>query len=101
MRSFSRGSTEAVELLESIAFRINRRLRIFGQGHLRCLPLALSLVKGKKGIEIGGPSNIFQGWRTLSRTYGLLKPLPIYDQVGSLDNCNFSSKTIWDTHDPT
>jgi SAM-dependent methyltransferase len=101
MRSFSRGSAEAVKSQESIAFRINRKLRIFRQGHLRCLPLALSLAKGKKGIEIGGPSEIFQGWRTLSRTYGLLKPLPIYDQVGALDNCNFSSKTLWSAHDPT
>jgi len=66
---------------------------------LKCLPLASTLVKGKKGIEVGGPSDIFQGWHTPSRTYGLLKPLPIYDLVGTLDNCNFSSETIWSKHD--
>ena len=83
----------------SIPHRAKRKLRLFLQGHLRCFQLALSLVEGKRGIEIGGPSDVFQGWRTPSRTYGLVKPLPIYDRVASLDNCNFSSKTIWATHD--
>src|SRR6266567_2462752 len=99
MRSFSLRMEETVEQLGSIPFRSKRKLRLFRQGHLQCFPLALSLVKGKSGIEIGGPSDIFQGWQTPSRTYGLLKPLPVYDHVGSLDNCNFSSKTIWATHD--
>lgn len=85
--------------LVSIVHRTERKLLLFLQGHLRCFKLALSLVEGKRGIEIGGPTDTFQGWRVPSRTYGLIKPLPIYDRVASLDNCNFSSKTIWTTHD--
>jgi SAM-dependent methyltransferase len=85
----------------SISHRLKRKLSLFLQGHLRCLRLALSLVEGKSGIEIGGPTDVFQGWSTPSRIYGLLKPLPIYDHIESLDNCNFSSKTIWATHDQT
>lgn len=41
---------------------------------------------GKSGIEIGGPSEAF------SRT-GVF---PVYPQVESLDNCNFSASTVWE-----
>lgn len=58
-------------------------------------------MEGRSGIEIGGPTDVFRGWHTPSRTYGLLYPLPIYDRVASLDNCNFSTETIWATHDQT
>lgn len=44
------------------------------------------LVKNKSGLEIGGPSSLFSG-------KGLL---PVYSHVKSLDNCNFSSQTIWE-----
>jgi SAM-dependent methyltransferase len=46
-------------------------------------------VKDKAGLEIGGPSWVFRDWYA---------PLPIYKTVGSLDNCVFSQKTIWDSH---
>lgn len=59
------------------------------------------MVEGKHGIEIGGPTDEFRGWHAPSRNYGLLRPLPIYDKVASLDNCNFSSKTAWATHQQT
>lgn len=39
----------------------------------------------KHGLEIGGPSGIFSD-KSL---------LPIYGIVGSYDNCNFSSETVW------
>lgn len=45
----------------------------------------ISHVKGKHGLEIGGPSSIFRDG-----------PLPIYPHVGSLDGCNFSMETIWE-----
>jgi SAM-dependent methyltransferase len=44
------------------------------------------LVRGKEGIEIGGPSDIF-------RYKGLL---PLYRVIKNLDGCNFSSSTIWE-----
>lgn len=40
--------------------------------------------EGKNGLEIGGPSFIFQTW------------LPIYHIANNLDGCNFSSNTIWE-----
>jgi SAM-dependent methyltransferase len=43
-------------------------------------------IKGKHGLEIGGPSGIFADNALL----------PIYDITGSLDNCNFSSETVWE-----
>ena len=44
------------------------------------------LVMNKSGIEFGGPSNIFS-------PKGLL---PLYPVVKSLDNCNYSSRTLWE-----
>lgn len=51
--------------------------------------LYLSYVSGKAGLEIGGPSQTF-------RSPDLL---PLYRRVGSLDNCDFSSTTIWGDHE--
>lgn len=42
-------------------------------------------LKGKSGLEIGGPSRIFCGTHIL----------PLYNILKSIDNCNFSSQTIW------
>ena len=44
------------------------------------------LLSYKIGLEIGGPSDLFS-------KKGLL---PIYPFIKNLDNCNFSSNTIWD-----
>lgn len=48
----------------------------------------LPYFSGKKGLEIGGPSAIFQ-------PSGFL---PIYTSLGSLDNCTFSNETVWEGH---
>jgi len=48
----------------------------------------VQLVSQKRGLEIGGPSDLF-------RPSGLI---PIYQLAGSLDNCDFSSTTKWSTH---
>jgi predicted SAM-dependent methyltransferase len=50
----------------------------------------IEYVAGKRGLEIGGPSRVFSKG-------GLI---PLYDCVGSLDNCNFASSTIWSQHSP-
>lgn len=47
-------------------------------------------VAGKRGIEIGGPSGVF----------GPNSPLELYGAVQSLDNCNFSSSTVWAEQEP-
>jgi SAM-dependent methyltransferase len=51
--------------------------------------LALPLVENKAGLEIGGPSPLFRRWN---------QPLPIYDHVGTLDNCDFARDTRWASH---
>ena len=43
-------------------------------------------LQGKNGLEIGGPSNIFQQKMIL----------PLYPIIGSLDGCNFAARTIWE-----
>ena len=40
--------------------------------------------ENKKGIEIGGLSQIFKD------------EIPIYSILNSLDGCNFSTKTTWE-----
>ena len=68
------------------------RARLLFQGRLACYKVALSLVKDKAGLEIGGPSWVFRNWYA---------PLPIYKTVASLDNCVFSQKTEWARHSET
>jgi SAM-dependent methyltransferase len=51
-----------------------------------CSSLCAELVHGRTGLEIGGPSEIFS-------PRGLLR---LYPLVGSLDNCNFGSTTVWE-----
>jgi len=87
--------------LASIPRRARTRLLTLLQGRARCFPLALSLVEGKRGLEIGGPSEAFLFSQKPSRYRGWKTPLPIYDRVGSLDNCVFSSDTLWAAHQET
>ena len=49
------------------------------------LPLIKEIIANKDGIEIGGPSPIFN-----DNSF-----LPIYSHIKHLDNCNFSSNTLW------
>jgi SAM-dependent methyltransferase len=42
-------------------------------------------VRDKRGIEIGGPSDVFRDGA----------PLRLYEAVSSLDACNFAGNTIW------
>lgn len=65
------------QLMNSIRYR-NFKLKDAGT--------YVGLLKGKKGLEIGGPSDIF-------RENGLI---PVYPVIGGLDGCNFSSDTIWE-----
>jgi hypothetical protein len=90
-----------VQFITTFPSRSRKKIRLLLQGRLRCFKLALSLVEGKRGLEIGGPTDLFKGWRKPSRCHWFFAPLPIYDRAGSLDNCNFSDKTIWGIHDPT
>ena len=55
----------------------------------RTLRAVRPFVTGKNGLEIGGPSKVFEEG---------IQPLPIYPLVGSLDNCDFSRDTTWATH---
>jgi len=43
------------------------------------------LIKDKKCLEIGSPTNIFKGF------------LPLYQYALSVDGVNFSQKTLWAT----
>jgi len=52
----------------------------------RCLSQVLPLIRGKSGLEVGGPSEVFHGRRGI---------LPVYPAVGALDNCNFAGQTVW------
>lgn len=43
-------------------------------------------LRGKNGLEIGGPSEIFRKGRIL----------PVYPIIKGLDGCNFNTQTIWE-----
>lgn len=44
-------------------------------------------VSNNRGIEIGGPSSIFNDYNLL----------PIYATINNLDNCNFQNNTLWNS----
>lgn len=44
------------------------------------------VVERRRGIEVGGPSNVFR------------TTLPLYHFVGALDGVNFSCDTVWEGH---
>lgn len=58
---------------------------IFPQ-RIRQYPVIIQHLKGKNGLEIGGPSRIL-------RRGG---QIPVYPIVDTLDGCNFSYKTVWE-----
>jgi SAM-dependent methyltransferase len=68
------------------------RFRVLAQGRLECFNSVLPFIKGKRGLEIGGPSEVFQRWSS---------PLPIYRHIASLDNCDISRTTVWAAHADT
>jgi ubiquinone/menaquinone biosynthesis C-methylase UbiE len=62
-----------------------------GSSRLRKIRLRLKVLRhlrGRSGLEIGGPSDVFRKGNVL----------PIYEQIGRLDNCDFSESTIWTNH---
>src|SRR5205823_148675 len=48
-------------------------------------------LRGCRGIEVGGPSAVFQRWNLW----------PLYPVVEELDNYNFAPDTIWSAYKPT
>src|ERR1700733_13333459 len=70
-------------------YSLNRLYQIALQPTIRNFPFYVGRVREKRGLEIGGPSAVFA-------KRGLI---PLYEHVGSLDNCNFGSHTLWATHD--
>lgn len=71
--------------------RLIRIAKTLMQGPPRFLKLARQLLTSKKGLEIGGPSNVFR------RRFNL----PLYDCVAQLDNCDFSQDNKWASHTPS
>ncbi len=71
--------------------RIRTRIELARQGRLKTFDRYLPYISGKSGLEIGGPSGLFRKGKTL----------PIYQEIGSLDNCDFSSSTVWAKHTRT
>lgn len=66
--------------------RVTGHLRRMVHGTVPSLDWYLSLFRGRRGLEIGGPSPMFS-------EQGIL---PIYGVVKSLDNCLFAKQTIWE-----
>lgn len=70
--------------LKTLYHRIRKTISPYSYLPVRNFRLYRELTKDKDGIEIGGPSYIFN------------KELPIYPTIAHLDGCNFSNKTVWE-----
>jgi SAM-dependent methyltransferase len=73
----------------SMIRRARNTARLWLEGRVDCFKMVLPFVEGKAGLEIGGPSAAFERG---------LNPLPIYDRLGSLDNCDLARNTVWASH---
>jgi len=71
--------------------RVSQRFRVTQQGQLKKFKLYLPYIQGKCGLEIGGPSNVFRKGN----------PIPVYEEIERLDNCDFSQSTVWAEHGQT
>jgi SAM-dependent methyltransferase len=72
----------------SLLKRIETRIALMRQGRLKSFETYLPHISRKNGLEIGGPSGVF-------KTGGVL---PIYENIGRLDNCDFTEATVWASH---
>jgi SAM-dependent methyltransferase len=68
-----------------LSLKCIRLRRIIGRYYYPRVDISpyLDSFRGKKGIEIGGPSGVF------------LDLLPIYSVIDAIDNVNYSNNTIW------
>jgi SAM-dependent methyltransferase len=67
------------------------RFRVTRQGQLKKFRLYLPYLQGRRGLEIGGPSDVFRKGNAI----------PVYEQIEALDNCDFRQSTVWADHDQT
>jgi len=70
---------------------VSKRLRLTPEGQLKKFKLYLPYIQGKRGLEIGGPSDVFRKGN----------PVPVYEEIERLDNCDFSTSTVWAEHSQT
>lgn len=71
---------------ESFSKRVKRMAKSVLLPRARCFDQIRGSLCGGSGLEIGGPSAIF------SDAGGI----PIYREIGCLDNCVFSTMTVWE-----
>ncbi|MFI5103562.1 MAG: methyltransferase domain-containing protein [Terriglobales bacterium] len=69
--------------LEPVARKVHAAVTKF-LSTARCYPLVRKHLAGKCGLEIGGPSDVFDN------------NLPIYRDIQALDNCVFAEATHWE-----
>lgn len=69
--------------VRGVVLAIARRIR---PPRAKAMAVVQPWVCGAIGLEIGGPSRFFT-----SRGH-----MPIYDEAGRIDNCNFAARTIWE-----
>jgi SAM-dependent methyltransferase len=72
-----------------LRYSAHRAYQLIFRPRIRGHQLYVDCVKGKRGLEIGGPSGVFA-------TRGLI---PLYDHAESVDNCTFGAETLWARHD--
>ena len=68
--------------------RVERLLKVTREGQLKSFELYLPYIQGKRGLEIGGPSDLFKKGSAI----------PVYEEAEIVDNCDFSKATVWAEH---
>jgi ubiquinone/menaquinone biosynthesis C-methylase UbiE len=73
-----------MDIKKAVKYKLRRFYRRIIPKRIANYQLIRNFVTGKKGIEVGGPSKIFDD---IVKVYGIAK---------RVDGCNFSTKTIWE-----
>ncbi len=68
--------------------RVERLLKVTRDGQLKSFKLYLPHIRGKRGLEIGGPSDVFREGNAI----------PVYEEAERVDNVDFSQTTVWAKH---
>jgi SAM-dependent methyltransferase len=80
-------SEGVVGIIRALRRRMPSARQVRREIPVRSAGLICRLVKGKVGLEIGGPSE---------HVFSRKGMVPLYPIVGRLDSCNFSDRTIWE-----
>ncbi len=86
LKLYKRGGIKLIFIVLSKKVFLSSKVSIPSLPYIKNFEVYHNLLYNKIGLEVGGPSNIFE-------TNSII---PIYPLAKRVDGCNFSTKTVWE-----